>query len=238
MRLDKLIANMGFGSRKDVKQLLKKKHVSVNGNTVKDGKAHIDPYKDVIEINKEVIRYREYIYLMMNKASGYLSATTDKFDQTVIDLLSDEYKMFNPFPVGRLDKDTEGLLLLTNDGQLAHQLTSPNKQIKKTYIAKIDCNVTEEDIKLFKQGIVLNDGYKTLPATLKVLEDDHSYLAQVVITEGKYHQVKRMFAAIGKHVIHLQRVKMGELELDKRISIGNYRELTKEELAYCFSLKK
>ena len=197
MRLDKLIANMGFGSRKDVKQLLKKNHVTVNGTIVKDGKGHIDPYKDVIEINKEVIRYREYIYLMMNKANGYLSATTDEFDRTVIDLLSDEYKRFKPFPVGRLDKDTEGLLLLTNDGQLSHQLTSPNKQIKKTYIAKIDCNITEEDIVLFKQGIVLNDGYKTLPATLKVIEDDHSYLAQIVITEGKYHQVKRMFAAIG-----------------------------------------
>lgn len=236
MRLDKLLANMGYGSRKDVKAIIKKGQVTVNDETVKDNSQHVDPYSDEVFVNDEEVRYRKHIYLMMNKPPGYISATEDFQEKTVIDLLSEEYKVFDPFPVGRLDKDTEGLLLLTNDGQLTHQLTSPKKGIEKTYFVKVDGIVTEADKPLFESGIVLDDGYKTKPAILHILKSDQVSEVELIITEGKFHQVKRMFSSIGKEVIYLKRLSMGNLTLDNNLPIGEYRELTDNELNYCYSL--
>lgn len=237
MRLDKLLSNMGVGSRKEVKALLKKKQVTVNGIVSKDSGEKIDPNKDEIAVNGEIIRYEQYIYLMMNKAPGYISATTDKREKTVIDLLREDVQHFKPFPVGRLDKDTEGLLLLTNDGELAHELVSPKKDIGKTYFARINGKVTVDDITVFREGVVLEDGYEAKPGELTILQSDAISEIELTITEGKFHQVKRMFEAVGKRVIYLKRLRMGELQLDPDLKLGAYRPLTESELAYCKSLK-
>ena len=160
MRLDKLIANMGYGSRKEVRALIKSGQVTVNGDVIKNNAQHVKPKEDIVMVNDKEVNYQKYIYIMMNKPPGYISATEDNYEQTVVDLLPEKYKIFNPFPVGRLDKDTEGLLLLTNNGQLAHHLTSPNKEIEKTYYAKINNFINESDISDFEKGVTLDDGYK------------------------------------------------------------------------------
>ena len=229
MRLDKLLANMGFGSRKDVKALLKQKRVTVNGEIETRHNRHVEPNEDQIFVDDQEVVYRPYIYLMMNKPQGYVSATEDMKDKTVIDLLTDEYRHFQPFPVGRLDKDTEGLLLITNDGKLAHALTSPNRAVEKTYYAIIDGRVTEEDQIAFSPVVTLDDGYVTKPGKLTILERGHLSKIELVITEGKYHQVKRMFQAVGKKVVYLQRIRMGEITLDPDLSLGDFRELNEEE---------
>ncbi|QTD41372.1 pseudouridine synthase [Sporosarcina sp. Te-1] len=231
MRLDKLLANMGYGSRKEVKQLLKKGAVKVNEVPAKDAAAHVDPHKDVVSILGEQVVYKEFIYLMMNKPPGVVSATEDFRDRTVIDLLDPEDRHFDPFPVGRLDKDTEGLLLLTNDGKLTHNLLSPKKEVPKTYYARIEGTVTEEDILLFSQGLTLEDGFETKPGILRILDSNQISEIELTITEGKFHQVKRMFEAVGKRVIYLKRLSMGALELDDELDLGEYRELTDEELS-------
>lgn len=230
MRIDKMLANLGFGSRKDVKQLLKSGAVEVNEQKVKDASKHVDPNKDVVTINGEEVVYKEFIYLMMNKPQGVISATEDSQHETVLDILEPEDIVFSPFPVGRLDKDTEGLLLLTNDGQLAHRLLSPKKHVPKTYFAVINSEVTEEDIAAFKKGVILDDGYETKPGELRILKSGLTSDIELTITEGKFHQVKRMFEAVGKRVIYLQRISMGPLQLDETLELGEYRELTEEEL--------
>lgn len=230
MRLDKMLANSGFGTRKEVKKLLKTGVVKVDGNVVKDAKVHVDPEVQEVTVHDDIVEYREFIYLMMHKPPGLLSATEDHRQETVVDILQEEDKIFEPFPVGRLDKDTEGLLLLTNDGQLAHQLLSPKKHVPKTYYAKIDGEVTEDDIQAFQQGVTLDDGYETLPAELVILEAGPESQIEITIVEGKFHQVKRMFQAVGKTVTYLKRLSMGELKLDEDLELGEYRELTDEEL--------
>lgn len=230
MRIDKFLSNMGFGSRKDVKVLLKSKAVEVNGAVVRDAKQHVDEAADVITVAGEQVEYVEFIYLMMNKPPGVISATEDKYDRTVIDLLGDEERHFEPFPVGRLDKDTEGLLLLTNDGKLAHELLSPKKHVDKTYYAKIDGRVTEEDGAAFEKGVILDDGYQTKPASLTILKSGQQSEIELTITEGKFHQVKRMFESVGKTVVYLKRLSMGPLQLDPELKLGKYRPLTEEEL--------
>ncbi|MDQ0156594.1 pseudouridine synthase [Robertmurraya andreesenii] len=230
MRIDKMLANLGFGSRKEVKKLLKDGAVKINDMMVKDAKQHVDPEKDTVTLHGEVIEYKEFIYLMMNKPPGVISATEDNYDKTVVDLLEMEDAVYSPFPVGRLDKDTEGLLLLTNDGQLAHRLLSPKKHVPKTYFAVIDQEVTEEDVKAFKQGVTLDDGYETKPGELKILKSGIHSDIELTITEGKFHQVKRMFEAVGKRVVYLKRLSMGPLELDESLELGEYRELTAEEI--------
>ncbi|MFD2046379.1 16S rRNA pseudouridine(516) synthase [Ornithinibacillus salinisoli] len=237
MRLDKLLANMGFGSRKEVKGLLKKKKVLVNNTLTMDGSMHIEPTKDIVEVDDKIVEYKEYIYIMMNKPPGYISATEDVREKTVIDLLPPDVRRYHPFPVGRLDKDTEGLLLLTNDGKLAHQLLSPKKDVYKTYYARVQGNVTSEDITVFEQGVTLDDGYVTKPAKLNIIVSDTISEIEVKITEGKFHQVKRMFAAVGKKVVYLKRLRMGELKLDSALKPGAYRELEEEELSFCLSIK-
>lgn len=230
MRIDKMLANLGFGSRKEVKQLLKSGSVTVNDQVVKDAKFQVHPEVDVVNVGGELVEYREFIYLMMNKPPGVISATEDPSMETVIDLLEIEDAVYSPFPVGRLDKDTEGLLLLTNDGQLAHRLLSPKKHVPKTYFAIIDGEVSESDILSFKRGVTLDDGYVTKPGELVILKSGIRSEIEVTITEGKFHQVKRMFEAVGKRVVYLQRISMGPLTLDESLELGEYRELLEEEI--------
>ncbi|MCP8617167.1 pseudouridine synthase [Salirhabdus salicampi] len=230
MRLDKLLANMGYGSRKDVKKLLKQGIVQINGDVVKDGSSQVDPTEQKVFVRGEEIQYKQFIYLMMNKPKGVISATEDQVERCVTDLLQPQERIFDPFPVGRLDKDTVGLLLLTNDGQLAHKLLSPKKNIGKRYWALIKGNVTEEDVKAFEAGVTLDDGYKTKPAQLSIITRGDTSEIEVVITEGKFHQIKRMFKAVDKEVIELKRLEMGPLSLDESLPKGSYRELTDEEL--------
>jgi len=230
VRLDKLLANMGYGTRKEVKQLLKQKGVTVDGEVVKDSSMHVDPDKQEVSVFGERVEYMEFIYLMMHKPPGVISATEDNVDQTAIDLLDPLAQHFKPFPVGRLDKDTEGLLLITNDGQLAHNLLSPKKHVPKTYYAKIDGIVTNADIEAFKQGVELDDGYVTKPGELVIISSGPMSEIELTIQEGKFHQVKRMFESVGKKVTYLKRLSMGSLKLDELLAPGDYRELTQEEL--------
>lgn len=229
-RLDKVLSNMGFGSRKDVKKLVKDGLVKVNGNIILDREYKVNPYEDEIFINGQKLLYREFIYLMMNKPQGLVSSTDDPLTKTVIDLLEDKYLIYKPFPVGRLDKDTEGLMLISNDGKLAHGLLSPKKGVNKTYYAEVDGCVEDVHTKIFQEGVTLDDGYKTLPAYLNILESGTISKIELTIQEGKYHQVKRMFEALSMKVIFLKRISMGELKLDTSLDAGEYRELTEEEI--------
>ncbi|ATD55987.1 pseudouridine synthase [Clostridium chauvoei] len=231
-RLDKVLSNLGYGTRKEIKQAVRKGFIEVNGIIIKDNGMQVDPEKDKIIVNGEEIFYRKYIYLMMNKPAGVISATHDGRDETVVDLLEIEHQVFNPFPVGRLDKDTVGLLLLTNDGELNHRLISPKWKVDKVYFAEIDKKVTEEDVEKFKNGITLDDGYTCKEAKLEILKaTEEGSEILVTIQEGKYHQVKRMFEAVGKEVVYLKRIEFGTLPLDEDLEEGEYRELTEEELS-------
>lgn len=236
MRLDKLISHEGYGSRKEVKQLLKTGAVTINGIVEKQPKTQVNPEADEIIIAGEKVVYEAFVYYMLNKPQDVVSATEDSRDETVIDLLMPEHQIKSPFPVGRLDKDTEGLLLLTNDGKLAHRLLSPKKNVGKTYYAKIDGKVTTDDIERFKEGVTLDDGYHTKPSDLSILVSDDESEIELVITEGKFHQVKRMFEAVDKNVTYLKRLKMGTLSLDGDLGLGEYRPLTDEELMYLKTL--
>lgn len=230
-RIDKVLAHMGFGSRREIKEMVKRGRVSVNDIEVRDAGQHIFINKDILTVDGKRVIYKQYIYLMMNKPQGILSATEDNYAPVVIDLLKQEHKNFNPFPVGRLDKDTEGLLLLTNDGKLAHELLSPKKHVPKTYYAVLDGAVNDDDIKSFKAGITIDDGYTCLPAELKIISSGAESKIELIIYEGKFHQVKRMFLAVGKKVKFLKRIKMGNLVLDDTLKPGEYRELKDFELS-------
>lgn len=232
MRLDKFLSHTGIGSRKEAKEALKKRRVKLNGSIIKDGKMMINPSMDVVEIDGIHIVYQRHYYYMLNKPKGVITATEDREHRTVIDLLAREDQRPGLFPVGRLDKDTTGLLLLTTDGQLGHQLLSPKKKVPKQYIAQVEGVMTEADVILFREGIVLSTGEVCLPATLKINEMDlERQTSQITleIVEGKYHQVKRMVEAVGKKVVELERVSMGGLELDSSLFKGHYRELTEAE---------
>lgn len=230
MRIDKVLSHIGLGTRKDIKKMIKQQRVTIGGELVTDPGQYVNPTTDAIEVNKKTIKYREFIYLMLNKPQGVISATEDKDNQVVTDLLEEEDWAFDPFPVGRLDKDTEGFLLLTNDGKLAHQLTSPKKHVPKTYYAIVSGKVTEKDVEAFQEGVTLEDGYKTLPGELKIIKADEESEIELTIYEGKFHQVKRMFEAVGKKVTYLKRLSMGALTLDPNLELGEYRELTEKEV--------
>ena len=230
LRIDKILSNLGYGSRAELKVYCKKGMVKVNDKVISNPGTQVDTDVDKIEFNNEVVNYREFVYIMMNKPDGYLSATFDKRDPIVLDLIDSSYLAFEPFPVGRLDKDTEGLLVLTNDGQLAHRVLSPKKHVPKTYYAKIEGRVTEKDIKAFEAGVTLDDGYETMPAQLKIIEGGEQSEIELTIHEGKFHQVKRMFESVGKKVVYLKRLSMGKLMLDENLGLGEYRELTDEEV--------
>ncbi|MFR5471475.1 MAG: pseudouridine synthase [Romboutsia sp.] len=230
MRVDKLLSNVGVASRAELKKYCKQGLISVNGKVINNPGVQVDSESDDIRFNGEKIVYREFVYIMLNKPDGYISATFDKYDPIVLDLIDQSYLVFEPFPVGRLDKDTEGLLVLTNDGQLAHRVLSPKKHVPKTYYAKIQGKVTEEDILAFEKGVILDDGYETMPSQLKILKSDDMSEIELTIHEGKFHQVKRMFESVGKKVVYLKRLSMGKLMLDENLGLGEYRELTDEEV--------
>lgn len=224
MRLDKFLTIVSNISRKDSKNVLKQGLVKVNNIVVKDGSVHIDEQKDQIMVNDKPMTYQEHIYIMLNKPEGVISATQDNFHKTVIDLLTD-YQGQELFPVGRLDIDTLGLLLITNDGALAHKLLSPKKHVEKTYYLKTSMPLTSLDMQRIEHGVMI-DGKLTLPS--KIIEGNEGY--NLTITEGKYHQVKRMIKAVGKEVIYLKRIKFGPLALDQTLSPGSYRPLTTLEV--------
>ncbi|MEY7999747.1 pseudouridine synthase [Clostridium sp. Mt-5] len=235
-RLDKILANLGYGTRKEIKSTIKNGEVKVDGIVVKDNSIKIDPYNCKIEVRGNNIDYRKYIYILMNKPDGVVSATFDNLDETVIDILEPRYQAFKPFPVGRLDKDTRGLLLITNDGDLNHRLISPKNHVDKVYYAEIDRPVDKSDIDKFEKGIVLKDGYKCMPAKLKIIEsDEDGSRVEVTIQEGKFHQIKKMFNSLEKNVVYLRRIRFGPIKLEEGLEEGEYRELSKEEIE---SMKK
>ena len=232
MRLDKFLVACAVGSRTEVKNLLKAGRVTVNGKKEKSAKLQIDEERDEIRFDGQVLEYEEFVYYMMNKPRGVISATEDPKHRTVLDLLDDYARAKEVFPVGRLDIDTHGLLLLTNDGQLAHVLLSPKRHVDKTYQAQVKGIMTQEDVHTFAKGIPLKD-FTCQPARLELISIDsekNQSLVRVTIAEGKFHQVKRMVAYCGKEVVDLQRLTMGTLVLDENLERGEWRRLTKDEL--------
>ena len=230
MRLDKYLADMGVGTRSQKKEDIKKGKVFVNDMMIKTPELKILPDSDTIFYDNELISYTKWEYIMLYKPAGVLSATRDKKIPTVLDLLK-EKKRKDLFPVGRLDKDTEGLLFITNDGLLAHQILSPKNHVAKCYYVEVNGSLTPEMIEEFQTGLKLEDGYVTLPSELKILKNMETQAqAEVTIYEGKYHQIKRMFEAVGRSVMYLKRLSMGTLVLDPNLEKGEYRYLTKEEI--------
>ena len=230
MRLDKYLCETGFGTRSQVKDLLKKGQVMVNGEVVKKPELKINETTDQILCQGKKASYQKNIYLMLHKPAGVVSATEDNREKTVLDRVRPEDRKNGLFPVGRLDKDTEGLLLLTDDGELAHRLLSPKKHVDKTYYAKIDGQVTEEHVKQFREGLDIGDEKKTLPAVLTILLSGPVSEIEVTIHEGRFHQIKRMFEAVGCKVTYLKRLSMGSLVLDETLPPEEYRPLTEAEL--------
>ena len=232
MRLDKFLVACAVGSRTEVKNLLKSGRVTVNGKKEKSAKLQINEESDEICFDGQKLDHEEFVYYMMNKPQGVISATEDPKHKTVLDLLDDLARSKEVFPVGRLDIDTHGLLLLTNDGKLSHALLSPKRHVDKTYLAQVDGIMTDEDIETFAKGIPLKD-FTCQPAKLELVSldtEENQSLVRVIIAEGKFHQVKRMVAYCGKEVVDLQRLTMGTLTLDEDLKRGEWRRLTKEEL--------
>lgn len=230
-RIDKLIASQGLLSRNDVKTMVKRGEVSVNGVVIKDSSVKVS-YEDDIVVNGKQLKQTEFTYIMLNKPKGVVSASEDKRDKTVVDILPDELKRKNLFPAGRLDKDTTGFCLITDDGDFAHRILSPSRHVDKTYVATVDKYIDFENArKAFKDGIVLADGTVLLSADLELISDEEFQIFKVVIKEGKYHQVKRMFASLGTTVIELKRISIGGLALDDNLEEGKARLLTAEDLS-------
>lgn len=236
MRLDKLLAEMGIGTRSQAKDMAKKGRITVNGTPVKKADLKVDPERDVIAVDGQPIAYAAFEYYMLYKPQGVVSATEDKVHETVVGLIT-KRKRNDLFPVGRLDIDTEGLLLITNDGDLAHRLLAPKKHVDKVYEADVAGKLPEDAVRRMKEGLTLTDGTVTLPADLVILDTredgDGETISRIQLTihEGKFHQVKRMFESIGCHVVYLKRLSMGSLKLDESLKPGGYRPLTEEELA-------
>lgn len=234
MRLDKYLVEMEVGSRSQVKESIKKGLVSVNGIKASRPETKIDESKDIISYQGKALSYTKNEYYMLHKPAGVVSATTDNFDTTVLDLLKDA-KGKNLFPVGRLDKDTEGLLLITNDGGLSHDLLSPKKHVDKEYFVELRYPVTKQEISLLEKGVDIGDEKKTLPATVMLIDKTH---VSIVIQEGRFHQVKRMFQAVSNEVCYLKRMRMGSLRLDESLQPGEYRSLTETEINFLKSVQK
>lgn len=226
MRIDKYIANCGYASRRDVKKLIKQGIVTVNGEVCKKAEAQVDE-NSVVCVNGEQLVYREFVYLMLNKPQDYVSAVFDKKYPVVTDLVDEEYAHFEVFPVGRLDIDTEGFLILTNDGQFAHEMTSPKKNVYKRYFARVDKPMEESDIEEFAKGMEFKE-FTAKSARLEIT--DNPCEVYIEIAEGKFHQVKRMCERVGKNVVYLKRVAIGNVGLDESLPLGGVRELTSQEL--------
>lgn len=231
IRLDKYLSHLGTGTRSQVKERIRKGAVLVNGQTVRTPEYKVDPEADRVTCNGVCHTYEKYRYFMLHKPAGVISATTDQREKTVLDLIKETAgKTAGLFPVGRLDKDAEGLLLLSNDGDLAHRLLSPKNHVAKVYYARIEGRPDRETIEKFQQGLVLKDGSHALPAQLVILKEDVVSQIQVTIYEGKFHQVKRMFQAVGMKVLYLKRLSMGSLFLDPSLEPGQSRPLTRQEI--------
>lgn len=229
-RLDKILASQGTLSRRDVKDLIKKGLVTVNGKVVKDSSQKIDENSDVVTVNGDEVILKKHIYIMMNKPQGVISASDGKDEKTVVDLVPDALFRKGLFPAGRLDKDTTGFVLITDDGDFAHKILSPKNHIFKTYIAGLEHDLTDKDVKMLENGITLGDGTVLKEAKVEIIQTGDTPFVKIMICEGKYHQVKRMFAAAGNKVVSLHRSKMGDLELDNTLKPGECREITPEEL--------
>lgn len=234
IRLDKYLADAGQGTRTQVKTLIRGGRVAVNETVIRQADYKVNTESDSVFLDGKPIVFAEYQYYMLYKPAGVVSATTDNRDKTVIELI-DEKKRRDLFPVGRLDKDTEGLLLITNDGKLANRLLAPGKHVEKTYYAEIDGHVTEDTVHAFRAGIDIGDVRLAAPAELRILSaepdgDGWKSKAEITLTEGRYHQIKRMFESVGMQVVYLKRLSMGALRLDETIGCGGYRHLTPSEL--------
>lgn len=226
IRLDKFLAHAGLGTRKEVKQLIRSKRIKVNDQLVRNDDLKIDEQKDVVMLDDEPVNYEQTIYMMLNKPAGVISATYDEKQATVMDCF-DEFIPLDAFPVGRLDIDTEGLLLITNDGALAHELLAPKKHVDKVYYVKLKESITDEGIKALEAGIQINEEECCAPASVNKISEKE---IELTIHEGKFHQVKRMMHAIDNEVLYLKRLRMGSLQLDEALKCGEYRPLTKEEI--------
>jgi 16S rRNA pseudouridine516 synthase len=235
LRLDKYLADMGVGTRSEIKLWIRKGRVKVNETVIRRPEAKVIANSDIVTLDDTGVNYKEYLYLMLNKPAGVVSAVRDNDCKTVIELIQDKQGK-ELFPVGRLDKDTEGLLLITNDGDLAHSLLSPKKHVDKVYFAKVKGEVTKEEEEAFLAGVRIEAEYITLPARLTILKFDEISEVELTIHEGKYHQVKRMFEAVGMEVLFLKRISMGGLKLDLELKPGQYRSLTEDEVDYLKSL--
>ena len=227
-RIDKLIANSLPYSRSQVRELVKKKKVIVNDEVITSSDFKVDADTDNVIVDGKPLKYSEFVYYMLNKPAGVVSATNDNTCKTVLELIN-EPKKKDLFPVGRLDKDTEGLLLITNDGELSHSLLSPKKHVNKTYYVETDGIITDEMVQKLEKGIDIGDEKPTLPSKVELISDKRAN-AYLTITEGRFHQVKRMFKAVGREVLYLKRVSMGPLSLDETLEKGNYRELSEDEI--------
>ena len=229
IRLDKYLADMGVGTRAEVKKYVRQGNVKIDGRVVKSPEEKVDVEIQTVSYLDQKVTYETFEYYMLNKPAGVISATRDTKDKTVVDLIG-EKKRKDLFPVGRLDKDTEGLLLITNDGELAHRLLAPKRHVDKVYYAKVKGVVTEKDVKTFSEGVSLGQGEMAKPAALEILTSDEISEIRLTIQEGKFHQVKRMFQSVGKEVLYLKRLAMGTLVLDESLPPGAYRALTREEI--------
>mgnify|MGYP005773836703 FL=1 len=229
IRLDKYLSDMGIGTRSRIKKEIRSGQVIVNGKPICRPELKINTDQDEVLFQGEPVTYEEYEYYMLNKPAGVISAASDRQETTVVDLIKDR-KRDDLFPVGRLDKDTEGLLIITNNGELAHRLLSPKKHVDKVYFAKVKGIVTEDDIECFAQGLDIGDEKPTLPAELVICSSDEISGILLTIREGRFHQVKRMFQAVGKEVVYLKRLRMGPVTLDDSLKPGEYRRLTEEEV--------
>ena len=230
MRLDKFISSTTTLSRAEAKKIIKK-GILINDILIKSPDYKVDEINDQVMVNGNRLVYQKYVYIMMNKPKDTVSATEDAIEKTVVDILKEEDRIHKVFPVGRLDKDTEGLMLLTNDGELAHKLISPKKDVEKKYYVEVSGELKNEHLEIVKTGVILEDGYKCKPARLEILESsENKSRANIYITEGKFHQVKRMMKSIGATVTYLKRLSIGSLILDENLKLGEYRYLTDDEL--------
>ena len=230
MRLDKFISSTTTLSRAEAKKIIKK-GILINDILIKSPDYKVDEINDQVILDGKRLVYQKYVYIMMNKPQDTISATEDAIEKTVVDILKEEDRIHKVFPVGRLDKDTEGLMLLTNDGELAHKLISPKKDVEKKYYVEVSGELKNEHLEIVKTGVILEDGYKCKPARLEILESsENKSRANIYITEGKFHQVKRMMKSIGATVTYLKRLSIGSLILDENLKLGEYRYLTDDEL--------
>ena len=228
MRIDKFVAEQTGISRSDAKELIKRRKITVNGASVTSADMHVDPEKDEIIIGGKSILYRQYMYIMLNKPAGVVCATRDELSETVLELIPPELRRKGLFPAGRLDKDTEGFVFITDDGALAHKMLSPRSHVEKEYEVTLERHAEESYKELFASGMTIDGGEKCMPAQLFFTDDDH--VVRLILHEGKFHQVKRMVAACGKEVTDLERISMGPLSLDPSLELGEWRRLTAEEI--------